>query len=47
MNWLALDGDAAALAVKVGELSAVRQVPPALDPSTVVAVEERGSRDGS
>jgi FlaA1/EpsC-like NDP-sugar epimerase len=47
VNWLALDGDAAALAVKVGELSAVRQVPPALDPSTAVAVEERGSRNGS
>jgi FlaA1/EpsC-like NDP-sugar epimerase len=45
VNWLVLDGDAAALAAKVGELSAVRQVPPALDPSTAVAVESPASRD--
>jgi FlaA1/EpsC-like NDP-sugar epimerase len=45
VNWLVLDGDAHALAVKVGELSAVRQVPPALDPSTAVTVESRSSRD--
>jgi FlaA1/EpsC-like NDP-sugar epimerase len=45
VNWLVLDGDAAALAAKVGELSAVRQVPPALDPSTAVAVESPSSRD--
>jgi FlaA1/EpsC-like NDP-sugar epimerase len=47
VNWLVLDGDAAALAAKVGELAAVRQVPPALDPSTAVAVELPGSRDGA
>jgi FlaA1/EpsC-like NDP-sugar epimerase len=45
VNWLALDGDAAALAAKVGALSAVRQVPPALDPSTAVTVESPGGRD--
>jgi FlaA1/EpsC-like NDP-sugar epimerase len=45
VNWLVLDGDAAALAAKVGELSAVRQVPPALDPSTAVTVESPSSRD--
>ena len=47
VNWLVLDGDAAALAAKVAELAAVRQVPPALDPSTVVSVELPASRDGS
>jgi FlaA1/EpsC-like NDP-sugar epimerase len=45
VNWLVLDGDAHALAVKVGALSAVRQVPPALDPSTAVTVESQSSRD--
>jgi FlaA1/EpsC-like NDP-sugar epimerase len=45
VNWLVLDGDAAALAAKVGELSAVRQVPPALDPSTAVTVESPSGRD--
>jgi len=47
VNWLVLDGDAAALAARVGALSAVRQVPPALDPSTAVTVESPGSRDGA
>jgi FlaA1/EpsC-like NDP-sugar epimerase len=47
VNWLVLDGDAAALAAKVGELAAVRQVPPVLDPSTAVAVELPSSRDGA
>jgi FlaA1/EpsC-like NDP-sugar epimerase len=47
VNWLVLDGDAAALAVKVGALSAVRQVPPALDPSTAVGADSRTSRDGA
>jgi FlaA1/EpsC-like NDP-sugar epimerase len=47
VNWLVLDGDAAALAAKVAELAAVRQVPPALDPSTAVEVELPASRDGS
>ena len=46
-NWLVLDGDAAALAAKVGELAAVRQVPPALDPSAAVAADLPGSRDGA
>jgi FlaA1/EpsC-like NDP-sugar epimerase len=45
VNWLVLDGDAAALAARVGALSAVRQVPPVLDPSTAVTVESPGSRD--
>ncbi len=36
VGWLVLDGDAAALAAKVAELAAVRQVPPALDPSAAV-----------
>jgi FlaA1/EpsC-like NDP-sugar epimerase len=45
VNWLVLDGDAAALAAKVGELSAVRQVPPALDPSTALTVESPSSRN--
>jgi FlaA1/EpsC-like NDP-sugar epimerase len=45
VNWLVLDGDAAALAAKVGELSAVRQVPPELDPSTAVTVESPSGRD--
>jgi FlaA1/EpsC-like NDP-sugar epimerase len=45
VNWLVLDGDAAALAAKVGELSAVRQVPPSLDPSTALAVESPSGRD--
>jgi FlaA1/EpsC-like NDP-sugar epimerase len=43
VGWLVLDGDAAALAAKVGQLGAVRQVPPALDPSMAVPV----SRDGA
>ena len=30
INWLVLDGDAAALAAKVSELAALRQVPPAV-----------------
>jgi FlaA1/EpsC-like NDP-sugar epimerase len=47
VNWLVLDGDAAALAAKVAALAAVRQVPPTLDPSAVVPVELRGSRDGA
>jgi FlaA1/EpsC-like NDP-sugar epimerase len=47
VNWLVLDGDAAALAAKVGELAAVRQVPPALDPSAAVAVDLPGSRGGA
>src|SRR5215218_1619725 len=47
VNWLVLDGDAAALAAKVGELAAVRQVPPALDPSAAVAVDLPGGRDGA
>jgi FlaA1/EpsC-like NDP-sugar epimerase len=45
--WLVLDGDAAALAVKVSELAAVRQVPPDLDPSTAVSLDLPGSRDGA
>jgi FlaA1/EpsC-like NDP-sugar epimerase len=45
VNWLVLDGDAAALAAKVGELSAVRQVPPALDPSTAVTIESPSGRN--
>ena len=47
VNWLVLDGDAAALAAKVGELAAIRQVPPALDPSTALGVDPSGSRDGA
>jgi FlaA1/EpsC-like NDP-sugar epimerase len=47
VGWLVLDGDAAALAARVGELAAVRQVPPALDPSAVVPVDLPGSRDGA
>jgi FlaA1/EpsC-like NDP-sugar epimerase len=47
VNWQVLDGDAAALAAKVAELAAIRQVPPALDPSTAVELELPGSRDGS
>jgi FlaA1/EpsC-like NDP-sugar epimerase len=47
VNWLVLDGDAAALAAKVGALSAVRQVPPALDPSTAVTADSQTSRDGA
>ncbi len=47
VNWLVLDGDAAALAAKVGELAAVRQAPPALDPSAAVAAELPGGRDGA
>jgi FlaA1/EpsC-like NDP-sugar epimerase len=47
VGWLVLDGDAAALAAKVGELAAVRQVPPALDPSTAVAADLRGGRGGA
>jgi FlaA1/EpsC-like NDP-sugar epimerase len=47
VNWLVLDGDAAALAAKVSELSAVRQVHPALDPSTARGPDPLGSRDGA
>jgi len=47
VNWLVLDGDAAALAAKVSELAAVRQVPPALDPSTAVAADVPAGRDGA
>jgi FlaA1/EpsC-like NDP-sugar epimerase len=47
VGWLVLDGDAAALAAKVGELAAVRQVPPALDPSAAAPVELPGSRGGA
>ena len=47
VNWLVLDGDAAALAAKVSQLSAIRQVPPALDPSTARAADPSGSRDGA
>ena len=47
VNWLVLDGDAAALAAKVSELSAIRQVPPALDPSTAREADPSGSRDGA
>jgi FlaA1/EpsC-like NDP-sugar epimerase len=47
VNWLVLDGDAAALAAKVGELATVRSVPPALDPSLGAAVELPASRDGA
>jgi FlaA1/EpsC-like NDP-sugar epimerase len=47
VNWLVLDGDAAALAAKVGQLAAVRQVPPALDPSAAVPAELPGGRDGA
>ena len=47
VSWLVLDGDAAALAAKVAELAAVRQVPPALDPSAAIALELPASRDGA
>src|SRR5829696_93279 len=47
VGWLVLDGDAAALAATVGKLAAVRQVPPALDPSAAVELELPGSRDGA
>jgi FlaA1/EpsC-like NDP-sugar epimerase len=47
VNWLVLDGDAAALAAKVSELAAVRQVPPALDPSTAVTADVPAGRDGA
>jgi FlaA1/EpsC-like NDP-sugar epimerase len=47
VGWLVLDGDAAALAAKVGELAAVRQVPPELDPSAAVLIEAPASRDGA
>jgi FlaA1/EpsC-like NDP-sugar epimerase len=47
INWLVLDGDAAALAAKVSGLATVRQVPPALDPSPAVAVDLPGGRDGA
>jgi len=45
VNWLALDGDAAALAVKVSELAAVRQVAPALDAGVALTAELPDSRD--
>jgi FlaA1/EpsC-like NDP-sugar epimerase len=47
VNWLVLDGDAAALAAKVGELATIRLVPPDRDPSAVVAAELPISRDGA
>jgi FlaA1/EpsC-like NDP-sugar epimerase len=47
VGWLVLDGDAAALAATVAQLAAVRQVPPALDPSAAVTAELPGSRDGA
>src|ERR671915_578470 len=47
VNWLVLDGDAAALAAKVAELAAVRPVPPALEPSPPVGVEPPARRGGS
>ena len=47
VGWLVLDGDAAALAAKVGQLATVRQVPAVLDPSAVVPVELPASRDGA
>ena len=47
VNWLVLDGDAAALAVKVSALAAVRQVPPVLDPTAAMRAEIPGSRDGA
>jgi FlaA1/EpsC-like NDP-sugar epimerase len=47
VNWLVLDGDAAALAAKVADLAAVRQVPPALDPGAVLRADLPGSRDGA
>ena len=47
VGWLVLDGDAAALAEKVAELAAVRQVPPELDPSAATPVEQPAGRDGA
>ena len=47
VGWLVLDGDAAALAEKVAELAAVRQVPPELDPSAAAPAEQAVSRDGA
>ncbi len=47
VGWLVLDGDAAALAEKVAELAAVRQVPPELDPSAAAPAEQAASRDGA
>jgi FlaA1/EpsC-like NDP-sugar epimerase len=47
VGWLVLDGDAAALAARVGELMAVRQVPPELDPSSGLATDRPASRDGA
>jgi FlaA1/EpsC-like NDP-sugar epimerase len=47
VGWLVLDGDAAALAAKVGELAAVRSGPPALDPGLSVAPDGRIGRDGA
>ncbi len=47
VSWLVLDGDAAALVAKVAELAAVRQVPPALDPSAAISLELPASRDGA
>ena len=47
VGWLVLDGDAAALAEKVAELAAVRQVPPELDPSAATPVEHPVGRDGA
>jgi FlaA1/EpsC-like NDP-sugar epimerase len=47
VGWLVLDGDAAALAAKVGALAAVRQVPPALDASPAAVAQSPVSRDGA
>ncbi len=47
VSYLVLDGDAAALVAKVAELAAVRQVPPALDPSAAISLELPASRDGA
>jgi len=46
VNWLVLDGDAAALAATVGALAAVRQVPPVpADPGALAADLPRGRGD--
>jgi FlaA1/EpsC-like NDP-sugar epimerase len=44
INWLVLDGDAAALAAKVSELAAVRLGPPALDGAPGVVADGRVGR---
>jgi FlaA1/EpsC-like NDP-sugar epimerase len=45
VNWLVLDGDAAALAAKVGELAAVRLGPPALDAAAPIVDRRVGRGD--